>query len=289
MSYLLIPLQNTPEYLKKRLYLPKWISWMYLRNFHSKSSSVMPPNDSTRKMLIENGFDPQTIHLWGRGVDLELYYPRNPDTTKYPKIDGRPILMYVGRVSVEKGIHDFLELSLPGFTKYVVGDGPELEYLQHNYPNTIYLGKLFGNDLAIAYSNADVIVFPSKSDTWGNTITEAMASGTPVAGFRAPGSLDLITKNSVGSVNDSLEIAIKEAYANGDSKECVRHITTHYTWDVATQQFLDNLVPIRCHNNVPCEQTPRTEFYQNLFLFMLIGALLKRYFKKRRKLTSKSI
>ena len=155
-------------YLNKKIFVPQWMTWIWLRSINSKSSSVMATTHSNRQMLIEHGFDPKTLRIWGRGVDLEMYHPRAPDPLKFPKTDGlgnfNPIIMYVGRISAEKGIDDFLKLPLLGYTKYVVGDGPELPSIQRQYPNATYLGALSGNELATAYSNADVVVFPRYAE-----------------------------------------------------------------------------------------------------------------------------
>ena len=151
--------------------------------------------------------------------------------------------MYVGRVSTEKGIEDFLKLPLNA-TKYIVGNGPLLPVLKKKYPDVHFVGYLMGDELADAYSNANVVVFPSKTDTFGNVITEALSTGTPVAAFPAPGPVDIIRPNpKVGAVNENLATAVAQAYANGDPDECVRYIAENFTWEKATKQFLENLVP----------------------------------------------
>mmetsp|Transcript_53844 Transcript_53844/g.114389 ORF Transcript_53844/g.114389 Transcript_53844/m.114389 type:complete len:550 (+) Transcript_53844:180-1829(+) len=268
---------NVAEYLKAQAYIPSWITWMTLRNFHSRSSSVMPPTESVVKILKEQRFDPKTLHIWSRGVNRDVFYPRKPDPTKFPKTNG-PIFMYVGRVSVEKGINEFLKLPISNCTKYVVGKGPDLPSLQREYPNVVYLGYLTGEDLAIAYSNADVVVFPSRTDTFGNTITEALATGTPVAAFPAPGPIDIIKPNlKIGALNENLGIAIQEALSNGDPDECVRHVAKYYTWELATQQFLENLVPAQCYNEEEPSKISHYALYKRALLFMLVLFMLNRF------------
>ncbi|CAB9515588.1 GDP-mannose-dependent alpha-mannosyltransferase [Seminavis robusta] len=230
------------EFLECTIGIPAWVSWEQLRQFHSESASVMAPTQSVRGILQEKGWDHGTLKHWSRGVNAELFYPREKDPVKFPKQNG-PILMYVGRVSVEKGIEEFLKLPIQKGTKYVVGDGMQRQYLEKKFPSVIFLGYIKGDDLATAYSNADVIVFPSKTDTFGNTITEALACGTPVAAFPAPGPLDTIgNKKEVGSVNEDLAQAIEDALTHGDSEICAKYVRENYTWEIATQQFLDNLV-----------------------------------------------
>lgn len=271
-------LQDSAAFLNRKIWMPEWITWASLRNFHSKSSSVMPPCESTRKKLAEWGFDPKTLRLWGRGVDFDTYHPREPNPVKFPKTNG-PILMYVGRVSKEKGIHEFLKLPMPGFTKYVVGDGVDRPALQKKYPDAVYMGYLSFEEVGEAMANADVFVFPSKTETWGNVITEAMASGTPVAGYPATGSIDLITYPEVGAVDDNLEVAINKAYAYGNREECARYVRTHYTWEVSTQQFLDNLVPVHCRAEDGCVEpdSPSGFVYQSILALLVVLLVLKHF------------
>lgn len=230
----------------------------------------MPPTRSVAKLLKNNGFNPHLLNIWSCGVDQRVFYPRERDELKFPKKDGGPIIMYVGRVSLEKNIEAFLALALPNSTKYVVGDGPEVSRLKIRYPEVLFLGHQEGGNLAAAYSNADVIVFPSQTDTFGNVITEALACGTPVAAFEAPGPIDIIKPNFyIGSVNDDLKTAIRDAYLYGIADECVSYVTKHYTWEVATRQFIDNLVPVDQHWNYPHNFNSHSGKMQSLVLFAL--------------------
>ncbi|CAB9518169.1 GDP-mannose-dependent alpha-mannosyltransferase [Seminavis robusta] len=210
------------EFLEKSMGLPAWISWRTLTQFHDPSSSVMVPTMSVENILRAKGVE--DIQRWSRGVDTDRFYPRERDPIKYPKQNG-PILMFVGRVSVEKGIEEFLKLPIQKGTKYVVGEGPQCSQLEKMFPDAVFLGYLKGDDLASAYSNADVVVFTSKTDTFGNTITESLACGTPVAAFPTPGPIDIIGCNrKVGSINENLVVAIFEALSYGNSEACVKHV-----------------------------------------------------------------
>ena len=144
----------------------------------------------------------KNIYLWSRGVDLELFRPQNVSHIPGP----RPIFLYVGRVAVEKNIEAFLDLDLPG-TKAVVGGGPQLEELKSRYSDVVFTGPKFGEDLAGYYASADVFVFPSLTDTFGNVMLEAPACGVPVAGFPVTGPKDVITSGKVGILSSDLKEA----------------------------------------------------------------------------------
>lgn len=240
----------------------------------------MVPTDSIRTLLEEKDFASNKLVTWSRGVDQTVFFPHPHDESKFPRMTSGPIYMYVGRVSSEKGVEDFLKLPLTNSTKYVVGIGPDLIPLQNKYSDATYLGYLEGDDLASAYSNADVLVFPSKTDTFGNTVIEALASGTPVAAFRALGApVDVIEPNpKLGSVNDDLEVAIHQAYSSGDGEECVDYIIKHNTWQIATDQFLDNLVPVHDARGmmIKCSYQEVYCFSYPCLIIMMIAYVLSR-------------
>jgi glycosyltransferase involved in cell wall biosynthesis len=175
---------------------------------------------------------------WSRGVDTTLFHPR-PKT--FPT-EHRPILMYVGRVAWEKNIEAFLELKSPG-VKYVVGDGPPRAELEKRYPEVVFLGPLTGEALAQAYANADLLVFPSKTDTFGLVILEALASGVPVAAYPVPGPMDIIDHPGAGALHEDLQVAVDRALASADPEVCVA-TALRYSWERCTRQFVDNLVVV---------------------------------------------
>jgi glycosyltransferase involved in cell wall biosynthesis len=225
-----------PEFLNHLAWVPTSWSYRFMRWFHSASSAVLVSTPSLEKELLTYRFD--KIRRWSRGVDLTLFYPR-PKTWDYP----RPISLYAGRVSKEKNLDAFLSLDTPG-TKVIVGDGPIREALAQKYPRAIFLGYRKGNDLAEAYANADLFVFPSKSDTFGLVMIEAMACGTPVAAYPVVGPIDIVTAPGTGTLHDDLARAITTALETGDSRACVEH-ARQFTWDRCTDQLIDSLVPIR--------------------------------------------
>jgi glycosyltransferase involved in cell wall biosynthesis len=178
-------------------------------------------------------------HLWSRGVDLELFTPAAP---RLPAMVGltRPIQLYVGRVAVEKNIGAFLDEPVNG-SKVVVGDGPALAQLRQHYPMVHFLGALHGAELASAYASADVFVFPSRTDTFGLVMIEALASGTPVAAFPVQGPLGIVGEASamVGALDEDLGVAIHKALT-AKPADCFAE-GRRYSWDACTDQFFGGL------------------------------------------------
>jgi glycosyltransferase involved in cell wall biosynthesis len=219
-----------PEYLEELLRIPAGWSYRYMRWFHSASAGVLVSTPTLEKDLAARGF--RNLERWSRGVDLSLFIPR-PKTWEYP----RPILLYAGRVSKEKNVETFLSLDRPG-TKVVVGDGPIRERLQREYPKVKFLGYRTGLALAECYANADLFVFPSKTDTFGLVMIEAMACGVPVAAYPVVGPIDVVTEPGVGCLDADLGKAVDVALATGDRAACVRH-ARQFTWERCTYQLLD--------------------------------------------------
>lgn len=221
-----------PEYIYARLGIPTRWSYRFLRWFHQLSKRVMVATQSMRNSLEKEGFE----HLvpWSRGVDVELFRPRPKDFLPDP----RPISMYVGRVAVEKNIEAFLQTDVPG-TKYVVGGGPQLEYLRAHYPKVKFVGAKAGEELASYYAAADVFVFPSRTDTFGLVVLEALASGVPVAAYPVSGPIDILRETQVGCLDENLTQATLQALQL-DAHQCRPH-ALKYSWQACTQQFLNNL------------------------------------------------
>lgn len=224
-----------PEYVEPRLGVP--VSWTYkvMRHFHGKSAGVMVATKSIRADLEARGFD--NIRDWSRGVDTELFRPQAKDAIDAP----RPVFMFVGRVAVEKNLPAFLELDLPG-SKVVVGDGPDMAMLKKRFPDTIFVGAKKGEELSRHYAAADVFVFPSRTDTFGLVMLEALASGVPVAAFPVPGPLDVIASEKVGVLSEDLGAAAKAALALS-AADC-RSYALGFSWRACAEQFFDNLAPL---------------------------------------------
>ncbi len=227
-----------PEYLHAMAGVPERWSYRVLRWFHNGAARTMVATPSLEADLKSRGFT-APMARWSRGVDLGLFQP----TPGKPISVERPVLLYVGRVSREKGLDDFLRLERPG-TKVVVGDGPAREELAARYPATRFLGYRKGAALAAEYAAADLFVFPSRTDTFGIVMIEAMACGLPVAAYPVTGPIDIVTRPELGALDDDLGRAVDRALAQGVPKECAAE-ARRYTWENSTSQFLANLVPIR--------------------------------------------
>ena len=226
-----------PDYVAKRTHLPARWFWRYIRWFHAPARRVLVATESIRGELREHGLT--QLHHWSRGVDLDCFRPDAPPPPEYADLP-RPIQLYVGRVAVEKNIEAFLGNTHPG-SKVVVGDGPSLGSFESRCPDTAFLGRKSGRELAGCYAGADVFVFPSRTDTFGLVMIEALACGTPVAAFPVAGPLDIVT-DEVGALSETLERAICAALVS-DRKACARY-GAEFSWDAATLQFLDGLAEL---------------------------------------------
>jgi glycosyltransferase involved in cell wall biosynthesis len=226
-----------PEYLRAYLWLPLALGYRFMKWFHHKSTRVMVATQTLERELRLWGFRNRMAY-WSRGVDMDLFHPR-PRT--FPA-EHRPILLYVGRVSREKNVEAFLNLKSSG-VKYVVGDGPQRAELQKKYPESVFLGPLNGEKLAQAYANADLMVFPSMTDTFGLVILEALASGVPVAAYPAPGPMDILGTPGAGAMHADLQTAVDTALAQANPEVCVA-VARKYSWENCTDQFLRNLVVV---------------------------------------------
>ena len=223
-----------PEYVQARWHIPLGISYAFLRRFHGKSSAIMVATESIERTLVARGFN--NIRRWTRGVDTELFRPGDKSFLDAP----RPIALYVGRIAVEKNVEAFLSLPFRG-TKMVVGDGPQRVELQRRFPDARFVGARHGEELARYYGAADVFVFPSRTDTFGLVLLEAMAAGLPVAAYPVPGPLDVIGRDGPGALDEDLGAAVERALAI-DPQRCREH-ALRFSWDVSAGQFLDNLRP----------------------------------------------
>lgn len=236
-----------PEYLEARVGLPARWTLKYLRHFHRPSSAVLVSTPSLLEELQSVGFE--NLKLWSRGVDLSLFSARPEYTwTDFCEETGlrlgrRPsrILLYVGRVAVEKNIEAFLDLRTPGL-KVVVGDGPHRAVLEKKFPGAVFLGKKKPEELSRYYSLADVFVFPSRTDTFGLVLLEALACGTPVAAFPVVGPKDVIGSRGVGALSEDLNEAVRLALECSPA-DCRAYAET-FSWEACGRRFLENLAPL---------------------------------------------
>ncbi|WOE75234.1 glycosyltransferase family 4 protein [Alterisphingorhabdus coralli] len=226
-----------PDYVARRTGISADYIWPYIRWFHSPAEQIMVATPSIRSQLAENGLERLTH--WGRGVDLACFGPDVPAAEFFADLP-RPIQLYVGRVAVEKNIEAFLETNHPG-SKVVVGAGPALETLKAGYPEAHFVGAKKGRDLASYYAGADVFVFPSRTDTFGLVMIEALASGTPVAAYPVAGPQDII-RDGVGVLDEDLQSAIAQALSC-DRQAAARYGRT-FSWETSAEQFLRSLAPL---------------------------------------------
>ena len=224
-----------PEYISARLPIPEAWIWAALRAFHRPSRAVMAATPALAGELRSRGF--RNVVLWPRGVDAHLFHPRAADLGL-----PRPVFLCVGRVAVEKNLEAFLELDLPG-TKVIVGDGPARAALTRKYPQAVFLGARQGEELGQAYAAADVFVFPSKTDTFGLVLLEALASGLPVAAFPVTGPRDVIGTAPVGALNEDLRVACLAAVTI-PPQACLEFAARH-TWEASARAFVDNVNEVR--------------------------------------------
>ncbi|WP_458760262.1 glycosyltransferase family 4 protein [Afipia sp. TerB] len=224
-----------PEYISARSPIPESWVWSALRRFHSASHAVMAATPALADELRGRGFS--NVVLWPRGVDAELFKPRDMDLGL-----PRPVFLSVGRLAVEKNLEAFLNLDLPG-TKVVIGDGPARAALERAYPDAVFLGAMHGERLAEAYAAADVFVFPSRTDTFGLVLLEALASGVPVAAFPVSGPRDVIGNAPVGALDDDLRAACLSALTL--SRDDCRAFALGQTWEASARAFIENVAHVR--------------------------------------------
>lgn len=230
-----------PDYVAKRiakyltfLYKPvHTLAKRYIRNFHAPSTCILIATQSLEDELRSWGFT-APMHRFTRGVKLEQFHPG--EKTAYTG-NKAPIALYVGRVAIEKNIEAFLDMDWAG-TKVIVGDGPSLQDLKNKYPESLFVGSQTGADLAAYYRSADIFVFPSKTDTFGIVILEALASGLPIAAYNVTGPKDIITEDFLGTLtDDDLSAAAKDALNKPSAQKRAEYVTQYYTWDNAATQF----------------------------------------------------
>ena len=224
-----------PEYLRARLPVPVSASYAALRWFHNAADAILVSTPSLKHDLEQRGF--QHLLPWSRGVDLDRFWPRLHDTSSLP----RPHFLYVGRVAVEKNLDAFLSLDLPG-TKIIVGDGPQRQQLQVRHPGAVFMGAQVGEDLANIYRQSDVFVFPSKTDTFGVVLLEALASGLPVAAYPVMGPIDVIEGTGAGVLDHDLEKAALGCLQI--KRETCVALSARYSWDTSITQFRDALLTV---------------------------------------------
>jgi glycosyltransferase involved in cell wall biosynthesis len=229
------------RYFELKFGVPERVVTAMQRRFHAASSAFMVQTTTLERDLAASGF--ANIRSWTRGVDTEFFRPLPPDDRTAPELAGRPrpYFAYVGRVSAEKNLEAFFELDLPG-TKLVVGDGPQLAAYRAAWPEVVFAGLKSGADLVRHYAIADAFVFPSRFETFGLVLLEALACGVPVAALPVPGPLDVIGTAPVGVLGEDLRTAALEALEI--PRTACRAFAEQFSWRRSAEQFVSHLVPI---------------------------------------------
>lgn len=230
------------EYLQARTKIPARLSYIWLRRFHGAGSGVMVATPSLQAELVNRGF--KNLCAWSRGVDLDMFHPAPREDWPFP----RPIFAYVGRVAVEKNLRAFLALDLPG-SKLIIGDGPQRKALEQEFPDAHFVGARHGQSLASGYAGADIFVFPSRTDTFGLVVLEALASGLPVAAFPVTGPKDILAQAPypVGILDEDLRNACLKALTI--NRDYCRPYAEQFSWQASAERFLSHLVPVKTQQN----------------------------------------
>ena len=244
-----------PDILAKALRLPVRWGYAWFKRFHCASSGVMVPTEGMRGILESHGFS--NLKSWSHGVDLSLFQPVPGADLGLP----RPVFLFVGRVSYEKNLEAFLKLDLPG-SKVVYGAGPVLGRLSRQFPEVRWQGLVSRVELARIYSAADAFVFPSRSETFGLVMLEAMACGTPVAAYPVAGPLDVLGSSNGGVMREDLREAALAALLL--SRDDARARAELFDWAPVCDQFVSHLVAARKGTVIPVTKIPVIERSQNL-------------------------
>jgi len=222
-----------PEAIHQLVGVPEAITWSYVRWFHRHAGRVLTTTDTMVAELQDQGFSGNVI-AWTRGVNRDIFTPRLGGS-------GTGVLVCVSRVSEEKNLVDFLAMPAPGYRKIMVGDGPMRAEYERRYPDVEFVGFQTGKDLAQYYQMADAFVFPSRWETFGIVMIEAMACGTPVAAYPSPGPLDVIDAGVTGIMHADLWQATQQAIQL--DRRSVWQGSQRWSWQRAWEIFRDNLVP----------------------------------------------
>lgn len=221
------------DYIAARWPVPEEIAWAWLRWFHNGSRATMASTPSLMQELSARGF--RNVMRWPRGVDTSLFRPREQQLSCFP----RPVFLSVGRIAIEKNLEAFLALDLPG-TKIVVGDGPARGELAARYPTALFVGEKHGEQLAALFAAADVFVFPSRTDTFGLVLLEALSSGTPIAGFPVAATRDVVGHAPVAALDSDLRAACLGALRL--SRSACRDYAQTMTWQDSARCFVGNIL-----------------------------------------------
>ena len=217
------------EYINERIYIPVSIGYSFLRYFHRPSSKILVTTKNMEKELMNRNF--KNLVVWPRGVNSNIFGKIKKVEISKPN----PIFIYVGRVAIEKNIKAFLDVDIQG-SKIVVGAGPQLDELKKKYKDVLFTGMLEEKDVAAYLAASDVFVFPSKTDTFGIVIIEALAAGVPVAAYPVTGPLDILQNTKVDCLDLDLKTSMLKALKI--KKEDCKEVAKQYTWENCAKIFM---------------------------------------------------
>lgn len=224
-----------PDYIRHRFPIPKRVTYAYLRWLHSKAKRIFISTYTMKKELEEWDFPANKLVVLEKGINHKIFHPGR--RSQKPRFSFEPpVLLYAGRVAIEKNLEEFLDLDIPG-TKVVVGDGPARNRLIRKFPNAVYTGYQYGEDLASYYANADVFVFPSLTDTYGIVLLEAIACGTPIAAHRVTGPKDIVTEGINGYLGPDLKKNIEKCLLLDRGK--IYQSSSLFSWSSVANKYLN--------------------------------------------------
>jgi glycosyltransferase involved in cell wall biosynthesis len=231
-------------------------TWRYMQWFYGSMHKIYVPSECYRRQLTENGFEAAKLQVLPRGVDLERFTPAKRDPAFWTRfgLNGNPKLLYVGRISKEKNIETLLDAfravraGTPNVDLVIVGDGPDRKALeaQSRDPNIAFTGFLHGDELASAYASADLFVFPSATDTFGNVVLEAHASGLPAVVSTHGGPAEIVTRHGSGVAVDvrtpapmgaAIQALIRDADRRRDMSARAVQTAREHRWERVVEQF----------------------------------------------------
>jgi len=226
------------KYGRHYFFVPLSVTYRLMRWFHGAAERTLVPTQGVLDELVSQGFDPRKLVVWTRGVDTSVFRPHlKSDFEPYAHLP-RPVYLYCGRIAREKNTEAFLDMRVDG-SKVAVGDGPERDSLQRKYPEAVFVGYKHGEDLAQHFSGADVFVFPSRTDTFGVVMLEAMACGLPVAAYPVTGPIDVVRQGVTGILDENLAEASRRALSL-EPQDC-RDQAIEYSWEKCARAMLENL------------------------------------------------
>ncbi len=225
--------ERVPEMFKRLKKYARKLGFLYVRAFHTPSRAIMVASPTLEKILRRWKFQNHIFRLT-RGVNADVFYPGEGSLSQNLK---RPVALYVGRIAVEKNLEEFLAMDWDG-SKVIVGDGPSRKHLRNKFPDVLFPGQKKGKELGDYYRSSDVFVFPSRTDTFGIVILEALACGIPVAAYPVTGPKDILTEPFLGCLGNDLSDSAHKALTCGQAADRAAYVTKNYSWQVAAEQFL---------------------------------------------------